>query len=133
MLRGPGLGAIAFLALGAALGAGSGAAFALLLAPANKVGSVTGVTGGLGGFVPPLVMGSLYGAYDSYAVGLAAVAAAALAFTGTGVRHALTGAPRRGPAEQNDGAAQPTTAVARLRVTGTVETSSRRRPSTSPG
>lgn len=99
------VGTVAFLAMAAALGAGSGAVFALvaLLAPANKVGSVTGVVraaGGLGGFVPPLVMGSLYGAYGSYAIGLvllAAVAAAALAFTGTGVRQALT---RRVPAAQ---------------------------------
>jgi len=96
-------GTIAFLAMAAALGAGSGAVFALvaLLAPANMVGSVTGVVGaagGLGGFVPPLVMGSLYGAYGSYALGLAllaVVAAAALAFTGTGVRHTLS---RRVPA-----------------------------------
>lgn len=97
---GPGLapvGTVAFLAMAGALGAGSGATFALvaLLSPASKVGSVTGVVGaagGLGGFVPPLVMGSLYGAYGSYALGLvllALVAAAALAFTGTGVRHAL--------------------------------------------
>ncbi|MEU9796724.1 MFS transporter [Streptomyces sparsogenes] len=99
------VGTIAFLAMAAALGAGSGAVFALvaLLAPANKVGSVTGVVGaagGLGGFLPPLVMGSLYGAYGSYALGLAllaVVAAAALAFTGTGVRHAVT---RRAPAPQ---------------------------------
>jgi NNP family nitrate/nitrite transporter-like MFS transporter len=92
------VGTIAFLAMASALGAGSGAVFALvaLLAPANKVGSVTGIVGaagGLGGFVPPLVMGSLYGAYGSYALGLVllgVVAAAALAFTGTGVRHALT-------------------------------------------
>lgn len=91
-------GTVAFLSMAAALGAGSGAVFALvaLLAPADMTGSVTGVVGaagGLGGFVPPLVMGSLYGAYGSYAIGLAllaAVAAAALAFTGTGVRHALT-------------------------------------------
>ncbi|MFG3294860.1 nitrate/nitrite transporter [Streptomyces sp. NPDC048179] len=97
------VGTIAFLAMAAALGAGSGAVFALvaLLAPANKVGSVTGVVGaagGLGGFVPPLVMGSLYGAYGSYALGLvllAGVAVAALLFTGTGVRRALT---RRVPA-----------------------------------
>ncbi|WP_435854049.1 MFS transporter [Streptomyces sparsogenes] len=99
------VGTIAFLAMAAALGAGSGAVFALvaLLAPANKVGSVTGVVGaagGLGGFLPPLVMGSLYGAYGSYALGLAllaVVAAAALAFTGTGVRHAVS---RRAPAPQ---------------------------------
>ncbi|WP_432870437.1 MFS transporter [Microbispora rosea] len=63
----PGLapvGTVAFLSMAAALGAGSGATFALvaLLAPANKVGSVTGVVGaagGLGGFVPPLLMGRL--------------------------------------------------------------------------
>ncbi|MFI1169567.1 MFS transporter [Streptomyces sp. NPDC020801] len=91
-------GTIAFLAMAAALGAGSGAVFALvaLLAPANQVGSVTGIVGaagGLGGFLPPLVMGSLYGAYGSYAIGLlllGVVAAAALTFTGTGVRSAVS-------------------------------------------
>jgi len=99
------VGTIAFLAMAAALGAGSGAVFALvaLLAPANKVGSVTGVVGaagGLGGFVPPLLMGSLYGAYGSYAAGLillALIAAAALTFTRTGVRHAVS----RRPAQQH--------------------------------
>jgi MFS transporter, NNP family, nitrate/nitrite transporter len=92
------LGTVAFLAMAAALGAGSGATFAFvaLLAPASRTGSVTGVVGaagGLGGFVPPLVMGSLYGTYGSYAVGLlllAVVAGAALVFTGTGVRRTLT-------------------------------------------
>ncbi|MEV0173514.1 NarK/NasA family nitrate transporter [Streptomyces sp. NPDC050803] len=92
------LGTIAFLSMAAALGAGSGATFAFvaLLTPPQQTGSVTGVVGaagGLGGFVPPLVMGSLYGAYDSYAVGLlllAAVAAAALVFTCTAVRRAAT-------------------------------------------
>jgi len=77
------VGTIAFLSMAAALGAGSGATFALvaLLAPANMVGSVTGVVGaagGLGGFVPPLVMGALYGQYGSYALGLAALAVVAL-------------------------------------------------------
>jgi NNP family nitrate/nitrite transporter-like MFS transporter len=83
----PGLapvGTIAFLSMAAALGAGSGATFALvaLLAPANIVGSVTGVVGaagGLGGFVPPLVMGLIYGWYGSYGLGLALLAAVALA------------------------------------------------------
>ena len=90
------LGTIAFLAMAAALGAGSGATFALvaLLAPADKVGSVTGVVGaagGLGGFVPPLVMGFVYTEYGSYAAGLAAlavVAAAALVLAATAVRKA---------------------------------------------
>jgi MFS transporter, NNP family, nitrate/nitrite transporter len=90
------LGTVAFLSMAAALGAGSGATFALvaLLAPANKVGSVTGVVGaagGLGGFVPPLLMGALYGRFGSYAIGLAllaAVAAAALLLASTAVRKA---------------------------------------------
>ncbi|MEU6255853.1 hypothetical protein [Streptomyces sp. NPDC047043] len=63
-----------------------------------------GAAGGLGGFVPPLVMGSLCGAHSSYAIGLillGAVAAAALAFTETGVRHALI---RRTPTAQSHGA-----------------------------
>jgi len=92
----PGLvpvGTAAFLAMAAALGAGSGAVFALvaLAAPADKVGSVTGVVGaagGLGGFLPPLVMGFVYGQWGSYAAGLAAlavVAAAALVLTITAV------------------------------------------------
>jgi NNP family nitrate/nitrite transporter-like MFS transporter len=94
------LGTIAFLAMAAALGAGSGATFALvaLLAPPDKVGSVTGVVGaagGLGGFVPPLVMGFVYGQFGSYAAGLAAlavVAGAALVLAVTAVRKAA-GAP----------------------------------------
>ncbi len=92
-------GTIAFLSMAAALGAGSGAVFALvaLLAPGNKIGSVTGVVGaagGLGGFVPPLVMGALYGALGSYALGLVAlavVAFAALVFTATAVHRAVDG------------------------------------------
>jgi MFS transporter, NNP family, nitrate/nitrite transporter len=91
------LGTVAFLSMAAALGAGSGATFALVarLAPANKIGSVTGVVGaagGLGGFVPPLVMGVVYGSSGSYALGLAllaVVAAAALVFTATAVRRAV--------------------------------------------
>jgi len=97
------LGTVAFLSMAAALGAGSGATFALvaLLAPANKVGSVTGVVGaagGLGGFVPPLLMGSLYGRYGSYTIGLAllaVVAAAALLLATTAVRRSAPTGPGR--------------------------------------
>jgi len=76
------LGTVAFLAMAAALGAASGAVFALVAqrAPADKVGSVTGVVGaagGLGGFVPPLVMGSVYSHYSDYAGGLVALAVVA--------------------------------------------------------
>jgi NNP family nitrate/nitrite transporter-like MFS transporter len=97
------VGTVAFLSMAAALGAGSGATFALvaLLAPANKVGSVTGVVGaagGLGGFVPPLLMGSIYGRYGSYAIGLAllaVVAAAALLLATTVVRRSARAVPGR--------------------------------------
>ena len=88
------VGTVAFLGLAAALGAGTGAVFALvarLVAP-ERVGAVTGVVGaagGLGGFFPPLVMGVVYGALGNYTVGfllLAATAAAAGVFTATVVR-----------------------------------------------
>jgi NNP family nitrate/nitrite transporter-like MFS transporter len=68
-------GTVAYLGLAMLLGAAAGAVFALvsrLVEPA-AVGSVTGVVGaagGLGGFVPPLVMGSIYGATGSYQWGL---------------------------------------------------------------
>lgn len=83
----PGLapvGTIAFLTMAAALGTGSGATFALVAqkAPAHQVGSVTGVVGaagGLGGFIPPLIMGAVYGSYHSYAAGLVLLALVALA------------------------------------------------------
>jgi MFS transporter, NNP family, nitrate/nitrite transporter len=72
-------GTVAFLGLAIFLGAGAGATFALvaqLVEPA-RVGAVTGVVGaagGLGGFVPPLVMGSIYGGLGDYSVGLALLA-----------------------------------------------------------
>jgi NNP family nitrate/nitrite transporter-like MFS transporter len=85
---------VAFLGLAAVLGAASGAVFALVakLAPPEKVGSVTGVVGaagGLGGFIPPLVMGAIYGRSDDYSLGyvlLALVALASAAFTAAVVR-----------------------------------------------
>jgi NNP family nitrate/nitrite transporter-like MFS transporter len=88
-------GTIAFLAMAAALGTASGAVFALVAqrAPANKVGAVTGVVGaagGLGGFIPPLVMGSIYSALSSYAVGLIALAVVALVMVGLATLMART-------------------------------------------
>jgi MFS transporter, NNP family, nitrate/nitrite transporter len=93
----PGLapvGTIAFLAMAAALGVGSGATFALVAraAPAQQVGSVTGLVGaagGLGGFVPPLVMSAVHERTGSYGPGLlllALVAAGCLVLTLTHVR-----------------------------------------------
>ena len=77
------LGTIAFLTMAAALGVGSGATFALVArsAPPAQVGSVTGLVGaagGLGGFVPPLVMSNVYGRTGSYGPGLALLACVAL-------------------------------------------------------
>jgi len=89
-----GIGTMAFLAMAAALGSGSGATFALIarVTESTRVGGVTGLVGaagGLGGFVPPLLMGYVYGRTDSYAIGLwllALTAASALALTLTIVR-----------------------------------------------
>jgi NNP family nitrate/nitrite transporter-like MFS transporter len=88
------IGTIAFLGMAAALGCGSGATFALVakVTEPARVGGVTGLVGaagGLGGFVPPLVMGYIYGRTDSYALGLmllAITAAATLVLTLTVVR-----------------------------------------------
>lgn len=96
------VGAIAFLSMAAALGAGSGATFALvaLVTDPARVGGVTGLVGaagGLGGFVPPLIMGYVYGRTDSYAIGLwmlSATALLTLLLTVTVVRH--TAAAARG-------------------------------------
>ena len=69
------LATVGFLTIAAALGVGNGAVFALVgrRSPAGQVGSVTGLVGaagGLGGFLPPLVMGLVYEATGSYAIGL---------------------------------------------------------------
>lgn len=78
------LATLAFLGMAALLGAASGAVFALVgvVAPADKVGAVTGLVGaagGLGGFVPPLVMGWVYSLESSYAIGLMLLSDVALA------------------------------------------------------
>jgi NNP family nitrate/nitrite transporter-like MFS transporter len=88
------IGTVAFLAMAAALGSGSGATFALIakVTDPNRVGGVTGLVGaagGLGGFVPPLIMGYVYGRTDSYAIGLwmlSVTAALTLVLTVTVVR-----------------------------------------------
>lgn len=89
-----GIGTVAFLAMAAALGSGSGATFALIarVTEPSRVGGVTGLVGaagGLGGFAPPLVMGYVYGHTASYAIGLwllCVTAAMALLLTLTVVR-----------------------------------------------
>lgn len=78
-----GIGTVAFLAMAAALGSGSGATFALIasVTDPSRVGGVTGLVGaagGLGGFIPPLIMGYVYGRTDSYAIGLWMLSATAV-------------------------------------------------------
>lgn len=90
------MGTFTFLGMAAALGAGSGATFALIATVTEpaRVGGVTGIVGaagGLGGFLPPLLMGYIYGRTDSYALGLlllAGTAVVALGLTVTVIRRA---------------------------------------------
>jgi NNP family nitrate/nitrite transporter-like MFS transporter len=81
---------ISFVTLAFFLGLGTGGVFAwvALRAPAERVGSVTGIVGaagGLGGYFPPLVMGATFEAvFAGYGLGLvllSVVASAALVFT----------------------------------------------------
>jgi len=77
-------GTIALLVMAAGLGTASGSVFALVsqVTPQPKVGSVTGIVGamgGLGGFVPPLVMGAIYSAKGSYSIGFMLLSDLALA------------------------------------------------------
>jgi len=85
---------IAFLGMAAALGAAAGGVFALVarVAPTDRVGSITGVVGaagGLGGFIPPLIMGFFFGFNGSYLIGfvlLAVLAGTATTYTWTNMR-----------------------------------------------
>lgn len=86
---------ISFVLLAAFLGLGTGGVFAwvALRAPAERVGSVTGIVGaagGLGGYFPTLVMGATYNATThSYTIGLVLlfmVAVISLAYTVFGMR-----------------------------------------------
>ncbi|UFQ15021.1 MULTISPECIES: MFS transporter [Streptomyces] len=77
-------GTICFLVMAAGLGTASGSVFALVsqVTPQPQVGSVTGIVGavgGLGGFLPPLVMGAIYSAKDSYSIGFMLLSDLALA------------------------------------------------------
>ncbi|MWB97909.1 nitrate/nitrite transporter [Agromyces seonyuensis] len=78
-----------FVLMAAFLGLGTGAVFTWVAqrSPAARVGTVTGIVGaagGLGGYFPPLVMGSTYAATGSYTIGLGLLcltAVIALVFT----------------------------------------------------
>lgn len=78
-----GLGTVAFLLMAIGLGLGSGAVFALVsqVADPRQVGSITGfvgAAGGLGGFVPPLLLGALWIGTQEYRWGLLLLALATL-------------------------------------------------------
>ena len=93
------LGTLVFLTMAGGLGVASGATFALVAqrAPAAKVGSVTGIVGaagGLGGFVPPLVMGSIFGHSGDYRAGLLALAGMAVLVLLLAVSIRRTGNPQ---------------------------------------
>jgi MFS transporter, NNP family, nitrate/nitrite transporter len=95
--------AATFITLAVFLGIGTGGVFAWVArrAPANAVGSVTGIVaaaGGLGGYFPPLVMGLTYDpVHNDYTIGLlllVATALVALAYTALKL-HAEEPAPKR--------------------------------------
>ncbi|MCV7237346.1 nitrate/nitrite transporter [Mycolicibacterium celeriflavum] len=99
------LSAATFITLAVFLGIGTGGVFAWVAhrSPRNSVGSVTGIVsaaGGLGGYFPPLVMGSTYDAAENdYSVGLVLLVATALiAFGYTALRlHAHEPQPEEAP------------------------------------
>lgn len=77
------LGTVAFLLMAAGLGLGTGAVFGLVAQTTDPadVGTVTGfvgAAGGLGGFVPPLVMAAIHNATGSYSWGIALLLLATL-------------------------------------------------------
>ncbi|UKY53954.1 MFS transporter [Streptomyces inhibens] len=77
-------GTVDFLVMAAGLGAASGSVFALVsrVTPQERVGSVTGIVGaagGLGGFLPPLVMGAIYSSKGTYSLGFMLLSDLALA------------------------------------------------------
>lgn len=84
-----------FVLMAVCMGLGSGSVFSWVAqaAPAERVGSVTGIVGalgGLGGFFPPIVMGATYDATThSYTIGLVLLvvfATCAALFTVFGIR-----------------------------------------------
>ena len=80
--------AATFITLAIFLGIGTGGVFAWVArrAPAQSVGSITGIVaaaGGLGGYFPPLVMGATYDPVgNNYTVGLLLLVATALVALG---------------------------------------------------
>lgn len=77
------VGTLAFLTIAAGLGFGTGAVFALVaqVTEPSVVGSVTGVVGaagGLGGFIPPLIMAAVLARTGTYSPAILLLAVATL-------------------------------------------------------
>lgn len=91
-----------FVLMALALGLGTGAVFTWVAqrAPAERVGTVTGIVGaagGLGGYFPPLVMGATYNAEThSYTIGLSLLCLTALIALGFTIFLARRGQRRVG-------------------------------------
>lgn len=74
---------VAYLSLAFVLGCGNGAVFALIgrLSKPSSMGSITGIVGacgGLGGFLPPLILGITYQQTHSYSIALLMLSLSAL-------------------------------------------------------
>jgi NNP family nitrate/nitrite transporter-like MFS transporter len=72
------LGTVVYLGMAVTLGVGNGAIFAVIghRCDPRKVGTVTGIVGaagGIGGYFPPLLMGTSYQLFHSYTAALAAL------------------------------------------------------------
>lgn len=81
-LWGPGSAALAAIAVGAGLGAGAVFALVAQVTPPDRVGAVTGLVGaagGLGGFLPPLLLAASLERTGSYSGALLLLGAACLA------------------------------------------------------
>ncbi|GAA4515037.1 nitrate/nitrite transporter [Brevibacterium yomogidense] len=75
------VGTIAFIGMSMGLGMGAGGVFALIGGASDpaKVGSITGfvgAAGGLGGFIPPLLLGILWRLHGDYSLGIVFLALA---------------------------------------------------------
>lgn len=139
---------IEFVLLAFALGLGTGAVFALIgqEVDPSRVGGVTGfvgAAGGLGGYFPPLVMGVVYQATGSYAIGLmllsdvafAAAVTVWFAFgrrsaSGDGAAGAVPPARRAGQADGLAGGPRPAVSEARPSEPHSGERTGPERPAT---
>lgn len=105
-----------FILMSLGLGLGSGATFALIAQRSDpaRVGAITGfvgAAGGLGGFVPPILLGSMWAATQSYSLGLLLLAGftviALLVTLWVGSAHPETTPDSSSPSDPPDGPDSP--------------------------